>query len=96
MSVCLHSSAQTSARSAALHSNSAEPSHHHVAAQTWGLTELQLGNVIGATKLLQRCVRLDPSNLPVLKWKPVQAAMSAAEVLRLGTASAACTLEGAA
>ena len=40
-------------------------------AQAWGLLELQRGNCLGAVKLLERSVVLDPACSPVLKWKPV-------------------------
>lgn len=40
-------------------------------AQAWGLMELQRGNLLGAVKLLERCVRLDPNLAPVLNWAQV-------------------------
>lgn len=43
-------------------------------AQAWGLMELQKGNFLGAVKLLERSVSLDPSCSPVLKWQPVRKA----------------------
>eukprot|EP00877_Chromochloris_zofingiensis_P006341 jgi/Chrzof1/1960/Cz10g28010.t1 len=43
-------------------------------AQAWGLMELQKGNFWAAVRLLERCVTLDPSCSPVLKWKPVDSA----------------------
>ncbi|KAK9785340.1 hypothetical protein WJX73_004675 [Symbiochloris irregularis] len=45
--------------------------------QTWGLLELQRGNMVAAVKLLERCVLADPSLSPVLKWKAVQVAQQA-------------------
>lgn len=45
-------------------------------AQTWGLTELQRGNIVGAVKLLERSVKLDPANNPVMRWQPIQQALS--------------------
>jgi hypothetical protein len=38
--------------------------------------ELQRGNVLAAVLLLERCVRMDPTCSPVLKWKEVEAARS--------------------
>jgi hypothetical protein len=49
--------------------------------QAWGLTELERGNVVGSMKLIERCVYLDPSNAPVMRWKPVLAATDAAKLL---------------
>lgn len=43
-------------------------------AQAWGLMELQRGNLLGAIKLLERCVTLDPNLSPVLSWAQVQTA----------------------
>lgn len=43
-------------------------------AQAWGLMELQKGNFGAAVRLLERCVKLDPNNSPVLKWALVQTA----------------------
>lgn len=42
--------------------------------QSWGLLELQRGNMHAAVRLLERCVLQDPSCSPVLKWKAVQLA----------------------
>jgi hypothetical protein len=50
--------------------------------QAWGLTELQAGNALGAVKLIQRCVQLDPSLAAVMRWQCVQAALTDAEELR--------------
>ena len=47
--------------------------------QAWGLTELQHGNSLGAAKLIQRSVELDPSLAAVLRWQQVQAAVSDAQ-----------------
>ncbi|KAI8474688.1 MAG: hypothetical protein J3K34DRAFT_517996 [Monoraphidium minutum] len=43
-------------------------------AQAWGLLELQRGNWWAAVRLLERCVSMDASNAPVLRWQPVQSA----------------------
>lgn len=40
--------------------------------QAFGLMELQRGNLLAATMLLERCVRIDPCLEPVLKWTQVQ------------------------
>lgn len=50
-------------------------------AQAWGLAELQRGNDVGAVKLLQRCVELDPALAPVKEWQIVKDAARRAETL---------------
>jgi hypothetical protein len=49
--------------------------------QAWGLTELQRGNVVGAMKLFERCVRLDPTMGAIMRWQPVRAAAANAQAL---------------
>lgn len=39
--------------------------------QAWGLLELQKGNVLAATRMLERSALCEPRNLAVLKWKLV-------------------------
>jgi lipopolysaccharide biosynthesis regulator YciM len=48
-------------------------------AQAWGLAELQRGNDLGAVKLLERCVELDPALAPVKDWQIVRDAKARAE-----------------
>ena len=50
--------------------------------QAWGLLELQEGNALGAVKLLQRGVQLDPSLAAVLRWQPFQDALLATQQAR--------------
>ena len=42
---------------------------------------MQRGNVIGAKKLLERCVLLDPAKATVMRWQPVVEALDAAAAL---------------
>lgn len=42
--------------------------------QSWGLMELQRGNVLAAVLLLERCVQYEPKCRPVLQWRAVQLA----------------------
>lgn len=49
--------------------------------QSWGLAELQRGNDVGAVKLLERSVELNPSFAPVLEWQIVKDASARAKVL---------------
>ena len=49
--------------------------------QAWGLTELQDGNFLGAAKLIERCVLLDPSLEAILRWQCVQAAVVDAQAM---------------
>lgn len=42
--------------------------------QAWGLMELQRGNFWAALMMLERAVKIDPKNSPVLKWVPVRTA----------------------
>ena len=49
--------------------------------QAWGLAELQRGNDVGAVKLLERSIELNPAYAPVLEWQVVKEASARAKLL---------------
>lgn len=63
--------------------------------QSWGLLELQRGNLLAAVLLLERCVTQDPSCSPVLRWKAVQLAQQSVMTRRERAERAQAARDGA-